>query len=115
MSGSEQDEELSAVTLIFGEDELEVDEGGQVLRMSITRDCGLLLCTFHLPRAYPGSLAPVLELSGAFSRDEAVWAEQELSKLFKPGRWHRTPAMNCVIQGESQPDCHCICRRAGAI
>ena len=85
MSHSEQNDELSALIFIYPE-ELEVDEVGKVVRISITRDSGLLLCTFHLPKTYPDSSAPVLELSGAVSKEDASWAEQELSALYRPGK-----------------------------
>ena len=72
-----------------------MDEVGRLVRISISRDSGLLTCAFHLPETYPDSSAPVLELSGAVSKEEAVWAEQELSALYKPGQRSRLLCSHC--------------------
>ena len=84
MSLSDQrKEEISALESIFA-DEVQVDDVGLV-RISIDRGCGVMLCTFNLPEAYPGSALPVLDLSGAVSAEEAASAEQELYARVEPG------------------------------
>ncbi len=83
--GEQRHEEISALISIFG-DEVEVE--GEVVRISIDRGCGIVLCTFNLPAGYPRSALPVLDLSGAVLAQEAASAEQELVALFHPGLQH---------------------------
>ena len=81
-------EEISALKAIYA-DELNVEQDeAAIVRISIDRGCGVMLCTFNLPATYPGSALPVLDLTGAVSAEEAAAAEQELFATFQPGLQH---------------------------